>query len=365
MYLRIVLTTSLLFVSPVRGFPVLSQRCPNARVGFQQVLANRAAPLTLRSSKDNENEGFGSKLDSLFSSPMRAVAFSAAMASAGAVLGPFLDSYHSSFGVLQYDNPIETQLWGSVDHPALITSWWVPELFALAGFLIGWLYLVFDVLLGETPTREIAPSVPKILVGISLFTLQYWLSGLMSSVGVDRTTILYVMSIIAAGGFVVLDNTVAGWITSAATAIGGPLIEIGLLTLARNGLMLDSGYHYTDLGETGFFPLWILPVYFLGGPANGNLARGLWSVLTSSVEEENGTRPTFKPPGCKACSDTRCVPCPNCDGVGRYEATGGRFVDCTSCRSRGFVICRECFAQYGEDPSDLAAIRDLMAKMPD
>jgi len=76
---------------------------------------------------------------------------------AGAALGPFLDSYHSAFGVLQYDQPITFNLWGTVDHPALITMWWVLALFGLAGFIIGWLYVVWDHMT-VTMNRTPAPS---------------------------------------------------------------------------------------------------------------------------------------------------------------------------------------------------------------
>jgi hypothetical protein len=157
---------------------------------------------------------------------------------------------------------------GTDASPALVTAWWVPELFGLAGWLIGWLYISLDAITG-TPKDLKEPSPPKILLGISLFTLQYWLSGVLFAAGVlDRTGILNAMSLYAAIAFILLDGSLAGFLTSAATGIGGPLIEAGLLSLSKSGLM-PGGYHYTDLGETGFFPLWIIPVYFLGGPAVG------------------------------------------------------------------------------------------------
>ena len=200
------------------------------------------------------------------------------MALCGAALGPFLDSFHSAFGVLQYDEPITVTLWGTPSNPALITASWVPVLFGVAGWLIGWLYIILDVILVDPNTNNKnkynnnlqQPSPPKILVGISLFTLQYWLSGVLVATDiVDRTGILNVMSVYAALAFVALDGSLAGLVTSAATALGGPLIEVGLLSLSRMHLMPGGGYHYNDLGETGYFPLWILPVYFLGGPAVG------------------------------------------------------------------------------------------------
>lgn len=242
----------------------------------------------------------------ILSSPTRSVLFSMLMILSGAALGPFLDSFHSAFGVLQYNTPITAQLWGVESQPALITSWWVPELFGLAGFLIGWLYLMLDTILYGKPVPSPAP--PKILIGISFFTFQYWLSGLLFH-SADRTTILNIMSVAAVLGFAGLDGTLSGFLTSAATAIGGPLIEVGLLQLTVSGIFKD-GYHYTDLGETGFFPLWIIPVYFLGGPANGNLARGFWSLLSSRYEAD----PIKAPPAqqqCTECNGTRCVPCPN------------------------------------------------------
>lgn len=294
--------------------------------------------------------------------PTRTLLFSSIMALCGAVLGPILDSYHSAFGVLQYDQPITKILWGTQVNPALITAWWVPILFGVAGWLIGWLYISLDAIT-ETPKELRQPTPPKILIGISLFTLQYWLSGLLVATGIiDGTGILNVMSLYAAIAFLLLDRSLAGFITSAATAIGGPLIELGLILLSRSGLM-PGGYHYNDLGVTGFFPLWIVPVYFLGGPAVGNLARGFWSALSAEI----GSSQTKKelPPGCKVCSDTRRVLCPNCGGEGRYTAMGGRSVDCTSCKGRGFVICRACFSYYDNVPNDLESIRDFMSRMPD
>jgi len=276
----------------------------------------------------------------VLTSPGRTAAFSVLMAASGALLGPFLDSFHSAFGVLQYDAPLTATLWGpDPQHPALITAWWVPELFGLAGFLIGWLYILLDAVLlmsattttnNTTATTRIieratnavlpSPSPPTILLGISIFTFQYWLSGILYQSGVDRTTILNVMSVAAACGFWFLDRTYAGFLASAVTALGGPLIEVGLLTLSRSNAFHGAGYHYTDLGETGFFPLWIVPVYFLGGPANGNLARGYWTWLNHIMgireTQDDSVSSTAsseakEPPGCPVCNDTRRVPCPN------------------------------------------------------
>lgn len=347
----------------------------------------------LLSNKDGENNNnnpetlqTSSWMTPIVEKPSRAVWFSLIMSLCGAVLGPFLDSYHSAFGVLQYDEPFKAQLWGlSSSQPALITTWWVPLLFGLAGFIVGWLYILLDglLLLNKTSSDDknnsskkmvsyCSPSWPKIFVSISIFTLQYWLSGVLyASQTLDRTTILNVMSTVAAVGFYFFDGSFSGLITSTATAIGGPLIEVGLLSASLRGFLPGGGYHYTDLGETGFFPLWIAPVYFMGGPAVGNLARGFWNALSSSSssffdrDDSSKGDTQQKQPTCNVCNDTRRNACPNCEGIGIYTAMGGRSVNCSSCRGRGFVICRACFGRYNEDPYDIDAIRELMSRMPD
>ena len=163
------------------------------------------------------------------------------------------------------------------------------------------------------------------------------------------------MSVLAAGGFIALDGTISGLITSLATAIGGPLVEVGLISL----LPEPWGYHYNDAGETGFFPLWIVPVYFLGGPANGNLARSFWNALGSKDKNKlESSEVQQKHIPCDECGGTRLVPCPNCDD-GTY-VTYNRRVVCNACRGNGMVICRSCFGQYDNDPNDIEGIRNLV-----
>jgi DnaJ-class molecular chaperone with C-terminal Zn finger domain len=313
------------------------------------------APSLSQSKLWNSRDDSVSPLDTITKNPTRSILFSVSQTTAGAMLGPFLDSYHSANGVLQYDSPFFAQLWGSTSIPALTTTWWVPPLFGLAGFLIGWLYVIFDNVFEE---ENMTVTPPIILVGISLFTFQYWLSGILYVNGVDRYIIFWIMSIFAFFGYSQLDGTKSGLVTSVATALGGPLIEIGLITTLQG---TNGGYHYNDLGETGFFPLWIIPVYFLGGPANGNLARGVWKALGKLYSDNQNS---VNKSGCSDCKDSRVVPCPNCDGVG-YYTTFGREVKCNCCKGRGLVMCRNCFDWYGEDPSDIEAIREFMSRIPD
>jgi hypothetical protein len=270
-------------------------------------------------------------LQSIISYPKRSILFSILMFGSGAILGPFLDTYHSLFGVLQYDTPITWNMnFPIIHHPIfLVTTTWVPVLFGIAGFLIGWLYILLDIYFirnnDDTTTKSIidtnstnqipscqSPTPPKILFGIAIFTFQYWLSGVLYQSGIDRTMILYTMTISAIIGFWTLDRSYAGFITSAITAIGGPLIEMVLITQSQHDTTLHPGigYHYTDLGETGYFPLWIIPIYFLGGPANGNLARGYWTMLSPNLNVEL-PKPIIESVVCVSCNDTRCTTCPN------------------------------------------------------
>ncbi|KAL7555167.1 hypothetical protein ACHAWF_018780 [Thalassiosira exigua] len=311
--------------------------------------------------------------DSISSNPNRSIYFSSLMALCGAALGPFLDSYHSLFGVLTYDTPLVYPLLGSMgEGPALltcVTTYWVPPLFGIAGFLIGWLYIWLDALFQEGGDSnqalvQLHPTIPKVLIGISYFTFQYFLSGILFANQMDRTSIFLIMSTLAAGGFYALDGTLAGLITSVATAVGGPLIEVGLIS----SLPAPWGYHYNDPGETGFFPLWIVPVYFLGGPANGNLARAFWVALGEGSTSLTGQRKEILSNSqqrvpCNECHGTRAVPCPNCDD-GTYVSYGQRVI-CSACRGKGRVICRSCFSEYDDDPNDIENIRRIMDRIPD
>lgn len=357
-------------------------RCADGGTSYTPLLPLAPAPLNSRvkaawfySSKDDSHcessrSLIQSIIDTIQSNPSRSIYFSLSMTLCGAALGPFLDSYHSLFGVLTYDTPLTFPILGNIgggtELLTCVTTYWVPPLFGAAGFLIGWLYVLLDAWfhVGQNGTNpslsKIHPSTPKVLIGVSYFTFQYWFSGILFANHVDREFILIIMSVLAAAGYYSLDRTISGFITSAATAIGGPLIEIGLIS----SLPESWAYHYNDVGETGYFPLWIIPVYFLGGPANGNLARAFWGALGNNraeAEEEGGELQRQIP--CPQCQGTRAVQCPNCDD-GTYVTYGQRVI-CKACRGKGRVICRNCFGKYGDNPTDIENIRRIMDKIPD
>ena len=309
-------------------------------------------------------------INTVQSNPSRSIYFSLAMTLCGAVLGPFLDSYHSLLGVLTYDTPlvfpILGRIGGGTELLTCVTTYWVPPLFGAAGFLIGWLYILLDAEFyrNENVTNpsqsKLNPTVPNVFIGVSYFTFQYWISGMLFANHVDRESILIIMSGLGMGGYLALDRTLSGFITSAATAIGGPLIEVWLIS----ALPESWAYHYNDPGETGYFPLWIIPVYFLGGPANGNLARAFWNALgNNNAESKEEDRELQRRVPCPQCQDTRAVKCQNCDD-GTYISYGQQ-VTCKACRGKGRVICRACFGEYGDDPYDIENIRRIMDRIPD
>ena len=149
-------------------------------------------------------------------------------------------------------------------HSILKTALWVPFLFGFAGFLMSGIVLVADNVF-ETRKETMSPSWQKVLIGISLFVGQYFLSGLLSHAGFYSSIIYFLLQFIALSGQVFLDLSFAGLFLAYATAIGGPLVEIYLINYPHL-------YQYTAPDLYGI-PFWITHVYFLGAPAVANLAR--------------------------------------------------------------------------------------------
>ena len=144
------------------------------------------------------------------------------------------------------------------------TALWVPFLFGFAGFLMSGIVLVLDNVL-DSRQETMSPSWQKVIIGISLFSGQYFLSGLISHAGFHSPIIDIVMKSIAGFGQIVLDLSFAGLFLSLATAIAGPLAEIYLINYPHL-------YQYTMPDVLGI-PMWIPYVYCLGAPAVANLAR--------------------------------------------------------------------------------------------
>ncbi|CAM9110952.1 unnamed protein product [Hapterophycus canaliculatus] len=205
------------------------------------------------------------------------------MAAAGALLGPNLDNYHSAFGVLTYKNPVEISI---ANHLVVTTDWWVPPLFAVAGAGIGALYILGDAAL-ETPQAKREPNWRDVFLSISIFSLQYYLSGLLTATGCNYWVLVLVCSVIAERVFDVFDATRVGLLVSLATAVLGPLIEV--LLVNATGLYVYNGADFFGVDS------WIPVVYFCGGPAVGNLARAVYAkqpLLATAEDRGKGQSPS-------------------------------------------------------------------------
>ncbi len=193
------------------------------------------------------------------------------MALSGAALGPFLDGYHSAFGVLAYTKPISVVIGGL---QFFQTDYWVPPMFALAAVILGLSYPFLDSVFA-VPSASRTPTAPSVFYCISYFSFQYYLSGLLFSQGCSPMQLHAVLAATAAICWAVFDRTPTGAVMSTVTGLAGPAVEIALL----NGAPLVLGgalYHYTEPDLLGI-PVWIAWVYACGAPAVGNLARLFWA----------------------------------------------------------------------------------------
>jgi hypothetical protein len=170
-------------------------------------------------------------------------------------LGMMLDNYHGLFGVLEYNDiglPIKVVMGSKV---LLKTASWVPILFGIAGSLMSFIILNLDNLIG-TRMEIKNPTWPKVLYGISMFSAQYYISGLLDYTMINSTLINAILAIAAIVGYIFFDGSTAGFLLACATAIGGPLAEIFLINIPHL-------YQYSHADFMGICT-WIPWVYFLG-----------------------------------------------------------------------------------------------------
>ena len=154
------------------------------------------------------------------------------------------------------------------------TDFWVPPMFALAAIILGVAYPLLDAKL-ELKEQKRRPSGSAILTCISFFCLQYYTSGLLTSVGVGGAPLHTVLAVTAAACWYVWDRTPTGTIMCVVTGLAGPAVEVGLLQ-GYPAIFGSELYHYSNPDVLGI-PLWISWVYACGAPAVGGLARGLWN----------------------------------------------------------------------------------------
>lgn len=188
------------------------------------------------------------------------------------VLGPLLDNYHSQFGVLRYNNPIELQLRVGDVVVHVVTAWFTSPLFMLAGVIIAFGTTFLDGVFGRGEHAQ-NMSMPKALATVCMFCSVYYLSAAWSHSGASD----YLVWILGAMGLTewyFMDRSVGGVVMGALTAVCGPVLEVALI----NG---TGVYSYSEWDVLGI-PWMIVAVYFAGGPAVGNLAR--------AIEDRMGTK---------------------------------------------------------------------------
>lgn len=181
------------------------------------------------------------------------------LAASGAVLGPVLDNFHGQAGVLVYD-AYQLRL-GEVFQSAT----WVPPLFGVAAVLIGGIALGLDEVFVDLRPNRWLPTLAATII----FAVQYWLSAELGRSGVG----IAILWAVGGGIWATFDPRPATLVTSIATALGGPAVEI-ILTGGAGAFPEPFGhlYHYTSPDFYGV-ESWIPAVYFGGATPVAMLAR--------------------------------------------------------------------------------------------
>ena len=195
------------------------------------------------------------------------------LALAGAGLGPVCDNLHSGFGVLRYAKyevavGAAPAWWG--DGHLFQTAGWVPPLFAAAALIIGGIDVVVD---GDGDAPASGRVAAAVAAFVGLYALSAFCAGTPLGLGLGAGACSVVLWPLAIALWATLDGTPGGAIAGAATAVGGPAIEIALL--GGGGVFpepLGHLYAYARPDVLGIAS-WILPVYFAGGPAVALVSR--------------------------------------------------------------------------------------------
>ena len=200
----------------------------------------------------------------------------ASLALAGAALGPVCDNFHSAAGVLGYTK-YQIALgpapdWWGGGH-LFQTAYWVPPLFALAALIIGGIDTLVSAQRPPPPELE-KPSGRRVAGAVAAFVALYAFSALLAT-GLAPPTEALVLWPLALLLWKACDPTLASFVAGAATAVGGPAIEVALL--GGGGLFAEPFGHLYAYGRPDVLGVesWILPVYFAGGPAVALVSRWL------------------------------------------------------------------------------------------
>jgi len=142
----------------------------------------------------------------------------------GAAFGPLLDNFHGLAAVLTYDAmTVRAGCSDAAEQACLIqTAEWVPPLFAVAAWIIGGIVAGLD---GDTARR---PAAPRVATVVALFAAIYAASAALAYAGTLPATMSLLLWPLGVALWAFGDGTPAAFVAAAATAVGGPLIEISL-----------------------------------------------------------------------------------------------------------------------------------------
>ena len=199
-----------------------------------------------------------------------------------APLGMMLDNYHGLFNVLSYaDNGLNIILESKEHIVYLKTALWVPVLFGFAGVVMSYIILKLDQFFSSSSDKlanaQSPPSWPQIFYGISYFSAQYYISGLLdySLTTTDGPLAIHAsLAVSTMIGILLFDRSAAGLLLAGLTALAGPVAEISIINVFH-------AYQYTHADWFGICS-WIFWVYATGAPAVGNLARRIY-ISNNSV----------------------------------------------------------------------------------
>jgi len=196
---------------------------------------------------------------------------------ASAPLGMFLDNYHGLLGVLSYNGFSSFSL-SYQGYTFLKSALWVPLLFGVAGLVMSCLIHQFDKYSGNSLKNNELPWA-KVIDIITIFSIQYFLSGWMDNVAMPVPVIHVVLALYTLLGYLYFDTSASTLLLGVCTAVAGPLAE----------LFLVNSLHLYVYNHADFFGIcsWIPWVYMMGAPAVGNLFRRIYADTLASNSKQD------------------------------------------------------------------------------
>lgn len=164
----------------------------------------------------------------------------------GAVVGSFLDGFHTHSGTTAYPHPI-----------AFGMAVWTPALFGAAALSMAWTHAAFDRVSG----RGHIPSGAAALAGFVLFAVLYFASGYLPATNAVKAAVLLAGFAVAWAAF---DRSWQGLALALFTAACGCAAEIALTA--------GGAFQHLQADVLGI-PIWLPGLYLVASVAVGNVGR--------------------------------------------------------------------------------------------